>query len=65
MKTRKLIAMLLSLAMVIGLMTPAAMAEEGNAATGKRNDEMISSESDLCYDEMQTYYENDLTIENK
>ena len=34
MKTRKLIAMLLSLAMVIGLMTPAAMAEESNATTG-------------------------------
>ena len=32
MKTHKLIAMLLSLAMVIGLMTPAAMAEEEKVA---------------------------------
>ena len=32
MKTRKILAMLLSLVMVIGLMTPAAMAEETTPA---------------------------------
>ena len=38
MKTHKLIAMLLSLAMVIGLMTPAAMAEESSASVAKVGD---------------------------
>ena len=41
MKTRKILAMLLSLAMVIGLMTPAAMAEEGVT------DSIIDTEAEL------------------